>query len=192
MKRFFKKALSLMLCGAMLLGSGLELSIPVSAAGVDIGTNPTPKIDIAVNVPTDYPGTFLDFKQELTQKLVDEGMDPSTFRITNTAVSIDTTSMNGWYVYDHYRNDSTYNTLVPADQRTIQPKRITSDSNVSGSYNISDVVNRVTNKFTIGACANLDRHIYIYQSDTGASNMAFAGYGTNAYSDWMVSPASTT
>lgn len=32
---------------------------------------PPPKVDIAVTVPADYPGTFLDFKQELTQKLID-------------------------------------------------------------------------------------------------------------------------
>lgn len=35
---------------------------------------PTPKIDIVVNVPADYPGTFLDYKQELTQKLIDQGL----------------------------------------------------------------------------------------------------------------------
>ncbi len=41
------------------------------AADVNIGTNPTPKVDIAVSLPSDYPGTFLEFKQELTQKLID-------------------------------------------------------------------------------------------------------------------------
>lgn len=40
-----------------------------SAYAVDVGANPTPKVDIAVSVPSDYPGTFLDFKEELTQKL---------------------------------------------------------------------------------------------------------------------------
>lgn len=64
-------------------------------ASVDVGSNPTPKIDIAVNVPSDYPGTFLDYKQELTQKLIDQGLKESDFRITNTAVSIDTSSMDG-------------------------------------------------------------------------------------------------
>ena len=64
-------------------------------AGIDVGANPTPKVDIAVNVPADYPGTFLEFKEELTQKLIDQGMDPGSFRITTTAVTIDTTDLNG-------------------------------------------------------------------------------------------------
>lgn len=84
---------------------------------------PTPKIDIAVNVPADYPGTFRDYKQELTQKLIDQGLKESDFRITSTAVSIDTTSMNGWLVYDHYSSETAYNAAVPADQRTLQTYR---------------------------------------------------------------------
>lgn len=92
--------------------------ISASAASVDVGTNPTPKIDIAVNVPSDYPGTFLDFKQELTQKLIEQGLNPSDFRITDTAAKIDTTDLNGWYVYDHYLNNTEYNKLgLSAEQQ---------------------------------------------------------------------------
>lgn len=189
-----KKGISLLLCLAMVLTYTVGFGDPMIVdAAVDVGANPTPKIDIAVNVPSDYPGTFLDYKQELTQKLKDQGLDPSLFRITSTAVSIDTTSMNGWYVYDHYRDDSTYTTAVPADQRTLQPKRITVDGNMGGGYNnIANVVDTSKDKFKISAVNNLDRHIYIYKNVKGASNMAFAGYGTKAYSDFMIYPASSS
>ena len=176
-------------------GGFSSLTLGASQAhAVDVGANPTPKVDIAVSVPSDYPGTFLDFKEELTQKLIDQGMDPSAFRITNTAVSIDTSNLDGWYVYDHYRNDATYNALaLSADQQAKQPKRITADSHMSGSNTIANVVNKVTNKFTISAVADLDRHVYVYQSgENNATNMAFAGYGTNAYSDWMIYPATSS
>ncbi len=101
-----KKFVSILLCVTMLFSCIGPIS--ASAASVDVGTNPTPKIDIAVNVPSDYPGTFLDFKQELTQKLIEQGLNPSDFRITDTAAKIDTTDLNGWYVYDHYRNITTW------------------------------------------------------------------------------------
>ena len=70
------------------------------AYAVNIGTNPTPKVDIAVSLPSDYQGTFLEFKKELTEKLIAEGMDAGTFRITDTAAKIDMTNTDGWYVYD--------------------------------------------------------------------------------------------
>ena len=56
------------------------------------------EVDIAVSIPADYPGTFDDFKAELTAALIAQGMDPSSFRITDTAVKIDTTNLDGWYV----------------------------------------------------------------------------------------------
>lgn len=113
-----KKALSLILALSMLLG-GISTGMLMSASAADNSggvVNPTPDIDIAVNVPSDYPGTFLDFKKEMTDKLNEEldkkfpfknhtedaeGNKRPSFRITNTAVSIDTTDLNGWYVYDH-------------------------------------------------------------------------------------------
>lgn len=71
-----------------------------------MGVNPSPKVDIAVAVPSDYPGTFLDFKAELTEKLIAQGMDPADFRITDTATKIDTTDQSNWVVYDHYYNET--------------------------------------------------------------------------------------
>lgn len=189
--KMIRKFISVALCFMMILTYSVGLINPLYVnANSDVGANPKPVMDIAVNVPSDYPGTFLDFKEELTEKLIAQGLEPGTFRITSTAVSIDTTSMNGWHVYDHYRDAVTYNSAVPADQRAMQPSRITADSHMSGgTNNIANVVNKTTNKFTISAVNNLDRHIYIYQNDNGASNMAFAGYGTKAYTDYMIYPA---
>lgn len=182
------KILSIFLCFSMVMTwfGGVN-----NAHAINVGTNPTPKIDIAVNVPSDYPGTFLDFKQELTQKLIDQGLNPSDFRITNTAVSIDTSSMDGWIVYDHYHDQNHYNSLVPADQRALQPYRQASASSMVGpaGANILSYINKATNKFTNSACIQFNRHIGIYQSESGASNMAFAGYGAPAYSDYMIYPA---
>ena len=88
-----KRLLALFLCFIMVLGCvGGFAPIGVSAA-VNAGNNPTPAIDIAVNVPSDYPGTFLEFKEELTQKLLEQGLEPGSFRITDTKVSIDTTDL---------------------------------------------------------------------------------------------------
>ncbi len=187
-----KKSISLLLCAAVVLAYSIGFINPLIAdAAVNVGSNPTPKIDIAVNVPADYPGTFLDYKQELTQKLKDQGLDPSLFRITSTAVSIDTSSMNGWQVYDHYHSQAGYNSLVPADQRAMQPYRNANPSSMGGpaDANILSYINKTTNKFTNSACIQFNRHIGIYQSESGASNMAFAGYGNPAYSDYMIYPA---
>lgn len=176
-------------------GGFSSLTLGASQAhAVDVGANPAPQIDIAVNVPSDYEGTFLDFKQELTAQLIEQGLDPSTFRITNTAVSIDTNDLNGWYVYDHYRNDSCYDALkLSAEQKLKQPKRITVDNSTTGDNSIEAVVNKNTNKFTINKVANLNHHILSYLNEqTGTSNMAFAGYGTKPYADWMLYPASSS
>ena len=145
-------------------GGFSSLTLGASQAhAVDVGANPAPQIDIAVNVPSDYEGTFLDFKQELTAQLIEQGLDPSTFRITNTAVSIDTNDLNGWYVYDHYRNDSCYDALkLSAEQKLKQPKRITVDNSTTGDNSIEAVVNKNTNKFTINKVANLNHHILSY------------------------------
>ena len=72
MKRLLTRTLSVLLCLSLILGLGGRWTIPLptEAASIDVGSNPRPKIDIAVNVPSDYPGTFLDFKEELAQKLI--------------------------------------------------------------------------------------------------------------------------
>lgn len=177
-------------------GGFSSLTLGASQAhAVDVGANPTPKVDIAVSVPSDYPGTFLDFKEELTQKLIDQGMDPSAFRITNTAVSIDTSNLDGWYVYSHYRDQASYNALnLSADQKLKQPFRQASASSMSsGNYDIANYVNKTTNKFTNTSCLTFNNHVYVYQSgENNSTNMAFAGYGNPAYSDWMIYPATSS
>ena len=170
-----------------LVGSGALTS---AYGAVDVGANPTPKVDIAVTVPADYPGTFLDFKQELTQKLIDEGMDPSAFRITNTDVSIDTTDLNGWLVRDHYRDQATYNSIVSADQRTNQPFRQADNSHTNGTITIKQFFDEKRDS-SDHSCKNFDRHIYSSVDAEGKSSMVFAGYGTSALSDYMIYPASS-
>ena len=129
-----KRLLALFLCFIMVLGCvGGFAPIGVSAA-VNAGNNPTPAIDIAVNVPSDYPGTFLEFKEELTQKLLEQGLEPGSFRITDTKVSIDTTDLNGWYVYDHYYSQGTYDALNLSDEQKLkQPLRLASDRAQNGT-----------------------------------------------------------
>lgn len=136
--------------------------------------------------PADYPGTFLDFKQELTEKLIAQGMNPSDFRITTTAVTIDTTDTSNWYVYDHYRNETAYKNLVTtADQKALQPYRV-SDTINGTEYTMKDAV--LNNSFGI-YCLNVDRHIYSYQDDEGKASMVFAGYPKSAFCDFMIYPA---
>ena len=147
-------------------------------------------MDIAVNVPADYPGTFLEFKEELTQKLIDQGMDPGSFRITTTAVTIDTTDLNGWLVRDHYRDKTTWQNIVPEDQRVNQPYRAADNSHTNGTGTIESYFKNNTNT-TGNACKNFDRHIYSSTDDEGKSSMVFAGYGTSALSDYMIYPASS-
>lgn len=184
----FKQLFSALLCVVMLLGFNLGFAPEAYAAGIDVGANPTPKVDIAVNVPADYPGTFLDFKQELTDKLIAQGMSPSDFRITTTAVTIDTTDTSGWIVYDHYRNATAYNGLVTnEDQKALQPYRA-SDSISGTAYTMQDAV--LNNRFGT-TCLNVDRHIYSYQDAEGKASMVFAGYPKSAFCDFMIYPAAS-
>ncbi|WP_296010983.1 InlB B-repeat-containing protein [uncultured Adlercreutzia sp.] len=177
-------------------GGGVSLiatAEPAHAAGVDVGANPTPKVDIAVNVPADYPGTFLEFKQELTEKLIAAGMKVSDFRITTTQVAIDTTDTSGWIVYDHYRDQSTYNSLTAnlnADQKEKQPYRAADNTKTNGTGTIESYFKNNTNT-TGNKCKQFDRHIYSFVDDEGKASMVFAGYGTQALSDYMIYPASS-
>lgn len=142
-----------------------------------------------MNVPADYPGTFLDFKQELTQKLIDQGMDPSAFRITDTAAKIDTTNLNGWYVYDHYGSADDYNNLnLSEEQKLKQPYRGADNSHSGGTQKLSEVHQSITSS-NYGR-KTFDQHIYSYTAD-GKANMVFAGYGTNALMDYMIYPAAS-
>ncbi|MDE5995314.1 MAG: InlB B-repeat-containing protein, partial [Eubacterium sp.] len=175
---------------------------PLSASAItmtDYGKNPDPDVDIAVSVPAGYPGTFEDFKAELTAALIAQGMDASSFRITDTAVKIDTTNLDGWYVYDHYYNQAAYNALgLSAEQQKRQPYRVADNtkmtshgkSGVSTPCLIQDVF--VARRW--GTPGNklypFNQHTYSWQTN-GRANMCFAGYGTNALTDYMFYPATS-
>lgn len=190
-RKRWRQLCGLLLCLAMALsaiGEGSAgRSYAAQGSSVDVGSNPRPVIDIAVNVPDDYPGTFLDFKQELTQKLIDQGLDPSTFRITNTDIKIDTTNLDGWYVYDHYRDQNAYNALgLSEEQKLKQPFRQADNSHAGGPVSLKDVVANPGTK-----CQKFDRHIYSYQQE-GKTNMLFVGYGKLALMDFMIYPATSS
>lgn len=140
-------------------------------------------------VPADYPGTFLDFKAELTEKLIAQGMDPSDFRITNTATKIDTTDQSTWVVYDHYYDQARYNSLgYTADQQKTHPFRAADNTKTTGGViPMSDIFGGggTTNK-----CRNFITHTYSYEQD-GKANMVFAGYGTKPLVDYMFYPATS-
>lgn len=109
MKKIVKKILAAVLSVTMLVGFIQMSAVSAFGVSIDIGSNPTPDVDIAVSVPADYAGDFDSFKAELSAALEALGMDPSAFRVTDTAVKIDTTNLDGWYVYDHYYNKAEYN-----------------------------------------------------------------------------------
>lgn len=199
-----KKVLSIFLSLMILFGFGswtnlLGQNVYALTDDDNVISNPTPVIDIAVNVPADYPGTFLDFKAELEEKLIAQGLDPKLFRITSSAIKIDTTNTEGWYVYDHYYNQKEYEKLNLSEaQKKVQPFRqadTTYDTgNLSGIVNIEDVF--VNNKY--GSYPNrftrlwrFNRHIYSWKDSAGKSNMVFAGYGTKALVDYMLYPATS-
>ena len=161
-KRKGKGVLACFLSALLVLGGGFSsLTLGASQAhAVDVGANPTPKVDIAVSLPSDYPGTFLEFKQELTQKLIDQGMAPGSFRITDTAAKIDTSNTEGWLVYNHN----------------------------TGSVNIANYFDANQGKLTNTSCLSFSSHIYNFTQD-GKTSMVFAGYPDIAAFDGMIYPA---
>lgn len=188
-KKLASNALTWLLCICLVIGWGGVSNLFLSADeayAVNIGTNPTPKVDIAVSLPSDYQGTFLEFKKELTEKLIAEGMDAGTFRITDTAAKIDMTNTDGWYVYDHYRDQTAYNALnLSAEQKLKQPFR-QSDSIPGPAYTMEDAVknNRYGTK-----CLNTNTHIYANTDAEGRTSMVFAGYPSSGFTDYMIYPA---
>lgn len=52
----FKQLISALLCVVMLLGFNMGFAPEAFAAGIAVGANPTPKVDIAVNVPGGLSG----------------------------------------------------------------------------------------------------------------------------------------
>ena len=183
-------------------GGGCNLFSNFSYADDSVVSNPEPIIDIAVNVPADYPGTFLDFKAELEKQLEAEGLDPSLFRITSSAVKIDTTDTSGWYVYDHYYNQAEYDKLkLSADQKLKQPFRAADTSydtsNLNGTVvSIEDVF--LTDKYPQSQYPNkfnklwrFNQHIHTYKDSAEKANMIFAGYGKVPLVDFMLYPAAS-
>ena len=221
MKNSLKRIMCALLCVVMVLGYftfGKPELTGTEADAISVGVNPTPSIDIAVNIPDDYPGDFEMFREEMTDALARAlckelyGTDKPTeaqlaqaqslFRITNTEAILDTTSLEGWYVYDHYRDLTAYNAVIAATasttaaqnaQKLKQPYRLTSDSHTSGkNVNIQDYFLNAdgTAKSVAATVQNFNQHTYSWvNKQTGASNMIFAGYGTNAYWDFMAYPA---
>ncbi len=201
MRKLWKKVLSSVLCLAMLLSFlsfGAVNAFGVSAS-IDYGKNPTPQVDIAVSIPADYPGTFDDFKAELTAALIAQGMDPSSFRITDTAVKIDTTNLDGWYVYDHYYNANAYNALkLSAEQQKKQPYRA-ADNTCMTSHGKSGVPTPclIQDVFVAKRWGTPGTKLYPFNQHTysweenGRANMMFAGYGTKALTDYMFYPATS-
>ena len=163
MEKVFSRAkrFIVLLLTALLVGGGLAAgSFTTIAHAVNVGANPTPKVDIAVSLPSDYPGTFLEFKQELTQKLIDQGMAPGSFRITDTAAKIDTSNTQDWLQYNHN----------------------------TGSVNIASYFNESEGKLTNTSCLGFSSHIYNFTKDDKTS-MVFAGYPNISAFDAMIYPA---
>lgn len=104
-------------------------------------------------------------------------MEAGTFRITDTAAKIDMSNTDGWYVYDHYRDDAAYNALnLSAEQKLKQPYR-KSDAISGTAYTMEDAVKN--NRYST-ACLNTNTHIYANTDAEGRTSMVFAGYPKSA------------
>lgn len=153
----------------------------------DAVSNPDAVIDIVVNIPADYPGTFLDFKEELTEKLIAQGLDENKFRIISSAIKIDTTDTSGWYVYDHYYSTDEYQKL--GVDSTKQPFRQADNYATSGG--LTTIEQEFANGATPANCKNFVRHISSSIDEAGKAKMIFAGYGHDANVDYMIYPAAS-
>ena len=187
---FKSNRLKKMVVGTILAFSmvcSLIISNPIKAK--DAINNPDPIIDIVVNVPADYPGTFLDFKADLEEKLVAQGLERGSFRIISSAVKIDTTEQSGWYVYDHYTSKATYDKYY--SDTTKQPF-VTDEGSYSNSANPISVEKYMETK----AASNpqlvaLEKHIGTTVDATGKTSMTFVGYRSTAFADYMIYPAAS-
>jgi uncharacterized repeat protein (TIGR02543 family) len=205
-----KNALYVLL--SVVLAAGLLPILPAqqAEAAVDIGANPEPDVDIVVGMPNDYPGTFLDFSEEMTAALEEQGMDPDTFRITDPSVEIDTTDLSSWYVYDHYQNWSTYRTTAVSngwvDAANASSFNGTSQypfaqaDNTHQETTVNSSATTITNflklwrvKYGASAfpnkCAPLNSHLQSVMEDNGTASIYFMGYGTTALNDFLFYPA---
>lgn len=171
----------MLFCSQCLWGGVLK-----SVYADDVMSNPDPDIDIVVSMPKDYPGTFLDFKAELEEKLIAEGLDPDVFRIVDSTVKIDTTDTSSWYVYDHYYDQTEYNKLgVDAAK---QPYRAADNTHTTGQLTTIEKEFATT---VPAKCMNFVRHIASSRDEAGKAKMIFAGYGTQPYADYMLYPAAS-
>ncbi len=183
---FKSNRLKKIIVGTMLAFSmvcSLIISNPIKAN--EAISNPDPVIDIMVNVPADYPGTFQDFKSDLEQQLIEQGLEPGTFRIISSAMKIDTTDTSGWYVYDHYLNQNEYNKLGLDSSK--QPFRQADNSSASGTN--PTTIEKEFAATTPTTCRYFIQHIASSKDAAGKAKMIFAGYGTQALVDYMIYPA---
>ena len=140
----------------------------------------------------------------MTNALKKQGMNPDDFRITSTMTSIDTTNLDGWYVYDHYYSQASYNNLrtsdgqpLSAEQKKRQPFRQADTSYDQSGKTTAEVSIKeaLVDKKYGEPNANLFRfsqHSCTYTDGKGKSNMMFAGYGTKDLVDFMVYPAASS
>ncbi len=186
-KHSIKRGLSLLMCFAMICGMMTFGSFATEAAADEAVSNPKAVIDIVVNVPADYPGTFLDFKDELTANLIAKGMDPTLFRIISSAVKIDTTETSGWYIYDHYLSQDQYNRLNLNSAK--QPFR-QADNNYTDGPSVTTIEEQFATSLPT-TCKNFVRHIAPSVNAAGKASMTFAGYGSQPMADFMIYPAAS-
>lgn len=193
-KKWLKRGLSFLLGIAMILSGGPGLAVWAEEGGAIV--NPNPKIDIVVNVPSDYSGTFLDYKAELEKELIAQGLDPGDFRISNAAVKINTGDLSSWYVYDHYYNQATYNSLGLNSVR--QPYAAADNTYINKSaqskkpITITEYIKEWKAKHNgqnPQYCAALVRHIDSVVDEDEKASMYFMGYGTKPLTDYLFYPA---
>ena len=123
----------------------------------------------------------------MTEKLVAQGLDEDKFRIISSAIKIDTTDTSGWYVYDHYLDQSTYNSLGLNSAK--QPYRAADNSYAGGTK--PTTIEQEFATTTPTTCRWFKRHISSSLDEAGKAKMIFAGYGTQPYADFMIYPAAS-
>lgn len=189
----FLLSILMVLSGIMMPGPA-KLTAEAEEGGAIV--NPNPKIDIVVNVPSDYSGTFLDYKTELEKQLIAQGLDPNDFRITSAAVKIDTTDLSSWYVYDHYYDQATYNGLHMDAVR--QPYAEADNSQIGSSKQSKTPITipeyiaewkENHNGQNPQYCAGLTSHIASSVDGDNKASMYFMGYGSKALTDYLFYPA---
>lgn len=109
-------------------------------------------------------------------------------KFINPIKTIDTTDVSGWYVSDHYDQDQS---KYPNGYFTAnRPYQLTNPSSTSVTK-ISTIDTKNLDEWKVVKA--LDQHILTYTTENAdgqkLSNMLFAGYGKNGYTDYMIYPA---